>query len=340
MAICVTTRPVRSLPLDGPERRQIVLEDRCQIDPRELNGRRETVDQGARPGDEQGEADHEPIGLDIEEERKRHLRLGSGDEGLGQTRKEQANRRRGHGQHEALDHQLPDDAETARAQRKARGDLAAPADAADQHQAGDVGADDDQQQRRHGAHQSDGRQQERLRAIRPVPDRRQKHPVGDVVLRELRSQFRGEAFGLRARLRHGAARRQPHERQDPVAAAVGDVVVLQQPWLHQDRHEQIRRQADDPAAEVWRGDANHRHRLGVEVNGPPHNGGIGSKHTTPQAVAENDDRVLPERDLVGREQRSPELDRHAERGEVVPGDEFDRRELTARALPDDHALDR
>ena len=138
-------------------------------------------------------------------------------------REHHAHDRARHRQHEVLDNQQPDDPRPRRTEREAHGDLAAPRDAAHQHEPGDVRARDHQHQQPH-ALQDDAasaacrsaRRSETARIARLSAAGRRRSAAD-------RSRQRGpERVRLDGRVRQRRARSQVALRIDDSRAPIGE----------------------------------------------------------------------------------------------------------------------
>src|SRR5207302_692483 len=119
---------------------------------------------------------------------------------------------------DALDEQLPDDASAGGAERRADGELAAPAYAAREQQVRDVGARDEQ----HGA---DGAEQYREREPVLPDDPLLQRQHANQARRVRLGEFAREPFADRAELGAGLfgrrAGREPRDRVDEMRASLG-----------------------------------------------------------------------------------------------------------------------
>ena len=271
---------------------------------RGLNRRRETEEQ--RRAHRNGHAERERRQV------QRDLRL-AGDESLRNQQDERLHARvrdetpkdgPERGEHPALDQELPDDAQTARAEREPDRHLALPRRAARQQHVRHVAARDQQQQ----PHRRRERIQRRLEspddAVGPADDLDDELP--GIAVRILLGQPARDDVELRLRLRKRHARLQLRlEHEEPA-------IDLRIAAVQHDRPVQIRRELEEPL----RRHADARRLHVVEHERPADDGRVHVVAVDPQLVGHDEHRRRARLRIVHHEP-APEVHRHAEEREVV-----------------------
>ena len=154
-----------------------------------LQGGDEADDERARAGDRHHEGDGAQVEVVHHPEGRRHRR--AGDQLVDAPRRGQEPQPGARGrQQQRLDHELPQQAAAAGAERQPHGDLAALGDRLGEQQVRDVGAGDELdedagRQQQHQAHDDAGRRQ-------PLEQRAHPHPAAVVGVRVLPRQGRGD----------------------------------------------------------------------------------------------------------------------------------------------------
>ncbi len=193
------------------------LQRLVQVSARGLQRRKQSKHERRRRGDGHGVRDRPPVQLPPHVVRHLVWRHAGGNQPRANCGQRDAEGHADQAEHDTFGEQLPDNAAAARTERRAHGDLAAPARGPRQKEIGDVRAGDEQHERDAGHHQIENERD--LIGQKRLAERAEVRAPAFIRSRVLGGQAAGDRVEILAHPFDGHARLHPAKRKQAASAA-------------------------------------------------------------------------------------------------------------------------